>query len=289
MTNVIEKFTKVMQIRNLSQGTQSRYLDAIEKLARCYPNQKLEDLSEDQVQDYLLGRVSNNLSQSTLRQEGAAFRLLFNTTLKKNPQSFLIPVTKKKKKLPYILSRGEVSKMFRVIAYDLRKTAYFSILYGCGLRGAEACNLRMCDIDSENRTVWVRDGKGGKDRGVFLPESVYISLANYWKASRFEDYIFVGRKNSSGPMHIKVAQNWLGSMKRETGIAKPGGLHLFRHSYATHALEDGVHLLTIKKHLGHSSLRTTLIYLELAQISNPEKTSIDRMFESMAPSNPPVW
>lgn len=281
MTNVIEKFSRNMKIRNLSPATQQNYHYAVNRLAKYYLETRLEDLTDDQIQDYIHYLiVDREYSPRHVGVQVAGIRFFYCWAVRKDLRKFLIPIPKQHKTLPEILSRQEVGRLFQEIAYDLRKTAYFQILYGCGLRGSEACNLRMAHIDRERKTLWVRKGKGGKDRGVYLPKVVYQALAHYWRASHFTDYLFVKSGAPDQPMDISTARGWLRTIKKEIGVKKSGGLHMLRHSYATHALEDGMHPLTIQKNLGHTSLRTTEIYLKLAQIPDPQMSPIERLFQS---------
>lgn len=279
MTNVIDKFSRTMTIRKLSPATQQNYHYAVRRLAGYYPETDLENLNDDLIQNYIHHLIVDcEYSARHVGVQVAGIRFFYQNVLRKNLEKFLIPIPKQKKKLPEILNRQEVNRLFDAIAYNLRQTAYFSVLYGCGLRGTEACRLRIEHIDREAKTLWVREGKGGKDRGIYLPKNTYRALAAYWRACHFKDYLFVQPGAPDKPMDIRTPQNWLRAIKVETGIKKSGGLHLLRHSYATHALEDGIHLLTIQKHLGHTSLRTTMIYLRLAQVPDAQMSPIDNLF-----------
>lgn len=279
MTKVIDQFIKDMEIRNLSPRTRTAYLRAIQRLSRFYQGRAPETLSDQEVQDFIHHQaIGRGLSWSYVKIQTAAFRFFYGKTMRLAATCFVIPVAKSRVKLPQVLTRDEMRRVFQTVAYDLRKTAYFSLLYGCGLRGAEACNLRLTDIESASWSLRILNGKGGKDRVVYLPKKVYHDLAMYWKACRFKDYLFTTRHNPSAPMDIKIPQGWYKALSKEANIHKQGCLHLFRHSYATHALEDGIGLLSIQKNLGHTSLKSTMIYLQLAQIPEPTQAPIDRLF-----------
>lgn len=289
MTVVIEKFNRLMEIRNLAQGTRTNYLNAVNAIQAHYHGVPLETLTDDDVQKYLhFLAIECKHSKSHVNVQAAGLRFFFKYVLKKDLRDFLIPISKKPKKLPDILSRQEVGRLFQTIGYDLRKTAFFTVLYGCGLRGDEACRLRIRDVDREDKRLWVRGGKGNKDRGIYMPKAVYTALAKYWKACKFSDYFFVRTRNPNAPMRIETARGWFKCMQREAGIKKSGGLHLFRHSYATHNLEDGESLLVIQKNMGHTSLRTTQIYLQLARCTPLKVAPVDRLFDSMA-FDEPEW
>ena len=280
MANAKDKFIKDLEIRGRAKTTQESYLDSLERLEDYYSPKKLSDLSDDEVQEFIYHMVMNKLSWSYINVHVSFFRFFYGTTLRKNLNQFVIPCPKMKKALPQYMSREEIGKALAHVAWDPKQSAFFQILYGCGLRGAEACMLRMGDIDSGNETLWVRNGKGGKDRGVYLPKAVYKILASYWRASKFKDYLFPGFQDQTKPMVIQRPRNWFREVKSGVGITKKGALHMWRHSYATHMLQDGFSLHTIMRRLGHTSIKTTMIYLHLAGGRDDEKGSpIDQLFD----------
>jgi site-specific recombinase XerD len=288
VANAIEKFIKDMEIRNLSPNTHKQYLHALRELSKYYQDQPPEELTDDQVQDYIHHvACSRKLSWSYVNVIVSAFRFFYGQTLRKSDKQFVIPIAKTPKKLPEVFSREEVRILLDHASYDVRKYAYFSLLYGCGLRGTEACHVRLKDIDTPNARLWVRGGKGGKDRGVFLPRTTLHALRIYWQRCHFEDYLFVKSRNVNEPMHIRTPQGWLKALMHETGVWRKGGLHLFRHSYATHALEDGESLITIQRNLGHTGIKSTLVYVQLACAPFQQETPIDRLLDPTRCEN--VW
>jgi site-specific recombinase XerD len=205
--------------------------------------------------DYAWSYISGTVS---------ALRFFFEKTLGRDLRKFIIPCPKKNKKLPCVLSRSEVRKLLTA-APTIQQEAYFTILYGAGLRASEGRHLTLADIDSANHRLWVRQGKGGKDRIVYLSFDMLMVLRQYYKAFPFQTWIFPGVKHPKQPMDRSRAWSWFDSLKKKAGITKKGGPHLLRHSYATHHLENGHDLYTLKKALGHSKLSTTMIYIHLAR------------------------
>jgi integrase/recombinase XerD len=279
MTEVTDKFTKDLKIRNRAGGTQDAYLETVKSLEQFYPDKSLEDLSDDEVQEYIFHLIERGLSWSYIQVHVSAFRFFYGKTLRRNLSTFVIPCPKGKKKIPNYMSYDEVRAALEASSGNPRQAAFFSVLYGCGLRAKEACGLRIADLDSANRTIWVRNGKGGKDRGVHFPNKVYDDLARYWRAFRFNDYVFPGYEDPGKPMLEQRARDWFREIKSMAGIKKAGSLHMWRHTYAVHMLDAGHRLLTIKRALGHSSLNTTMIYLQMAAPREEEKDSpIDHLF-----------
>jgi site-specific recombinase XerD len=149
-----------------------------------------------------------------------------------------------------------------------------TMIYACGLRLSEGVNLKIKDIDTERMLVWVRNGKGGKDRSVPLPESVLELLRHYWRKDRPESWLFPSRRINK-PISLSTLQRTFKDAVRQSGIDKPASIHTLRHSYATHLLERGVDLRVIQSLLGHTSPNTTAIYTHLTE------NIVDRLTSSL--------
>jgi integrase/recombinase XerD len=130
--------------------------------------------------------------------------------------------------------------------------------YACGLRASEVLSLRVADIDSSRMLLWVRHGKGGKDRGVPLLEA----LRAHWQRLRPTEWLFPGQ-TPSGRRSLGALQRVVRRAVVAAGFTKKVSMHTLRHSYATHLLEAGVDLLTIQRLLGHRDLQTTARYIHL--------------------------
>ena len=135
------------------------------------------------------------------------------------------------------------------------------------MRLSEGLALQAEHIDSERLLVWIRDGKGARDRAVPLPQPLLHRLRQYWKLDRPQSqtkFFFVAG-HGTGPMHETTLQRTFTTAPGETHIEKHASIHTLRHSYATHLLESGISVRTIQKILGHKSLRTTELYLHVSK------------------------
>jgi site-specific recombinase XerD len=141
-----------------------------------------------------------------------------------------------------------------------------TMIYACGLRLNEGLHLKAQDIDSERMLIWIRNGKGGKDRYVPLPERLLVMLRTYWKLHKPSTYFFF-HKDKNTALSESSLQNTFKAALRESGISKAASIHTLRHSYATHLLERGVDLRVIQELLGHKSPQTTAIYTHLTDKS----------------------
>ncbi len=214
-----------------------------------------------------------------------ALRFLYFRTLHVDWDIDRIPLPKEERKLPVVLSREEVRRLFAA-ADGLKAQAILMVLYGTGVRVSELAHLQVGDIDRDRRLVHIRCGKGSRDRYVMLPERLMPVLDAYLEAARPTSWLFPGAK-AGQPMSNcgvkKVCQRAAGRAK----ITKHVTPHTLRHSFATHLLEAGADLRTIQVLLGHRSLRTTVLYLHVAPATKPGLVSpLDTLEVTTAPGCP---
>lgn len=134
--------------------------------------------------------------------------------------------------------------------------------YAAGLRVSEVVNLKVSDLDSVRGTIRVEQGKGKKDRYTLLSVRLAEQLRTYWKVYHPYYWLFPGRR-SSNQMHIGTAQSIFYEAKNKSGLKKGKGIHTLRHCFATHLLEAGYDLRTIQELMGHTSIKTTMLYLQV--------------------------
>jgi integrase/recombinase XerD len=201
------------------------------------------------------------------------------------PNPFVVPTAfypRKTQKLPKVFTVEQIKQLLGVISNEKHRMM-ISLFYGTGLRMAEMCNLKIAAIDSKNFQVKVVNGKGGKDRFTILPKKLLEPLRNYYKNYRPLVYLFEGQTKGK-PMHERSVQHFIEQNIKEMGL---GGQdysgHTLRHSFATHLLESGADLHTIKELLGHSSLATTMVYLHL---QNSKRSGLSSPFDNL--DNPPA-
>jgi site-specific recombinase XerD len=154
--------------------------------------------------------------------------------------------------------------------------------YACGLRASEVLGLRVPDIDSARMLLWVRHGKGQKDRGVPLSPALLEALRDHWRRRRPTTWLFPGQ-TPSGQRSLGALQRVVRRAVQAAGFAKKVSLHTLRHSYATHLLEAGVDVVTIQRLLGHRDLHTTARYLHL---SAPHPGRLPGLLEGLPAGSP---
>lgn len=261
-----------MQLRGFAPRTQQSYLDAVLGLAKfCHrPADALESLTEDELRHYFLHLVTERrVARGTLGIHRSGIRFLVQTTLARSWPVLDLVRPAKRHALPVVLSVAEVGLLLRRVR-DLRARYCLTTIYSCGLRLSEGIGLRTSDIDSSRMILWVRHGKGGRDRGVPLPERTLLLLRAYWREywrgrtppPPSLPWLFPNRRET-GPLGPTGLQKIFAAVVRESGVNKPASIHTLRHAYATHLLELGVHLRVIQEILGHQSSQTTAIYTHL--------------------------
>jgi len=245
------------------------------------------ELDPEQVLEYLfmLQKRSKTPSQTYFKHTVYGLRfLLKNEDL---PYEYLhLPAIKHEKKLPVVLSKQEVWQMLKVCTL-LKHKILIGLLYGCGLRCMEARNVRLQDLDFDRQQVKVVQGKGKKDRYLPLSEHLIRGLKQYINAEKPKDWLFNGQpmpNRAGGDFDSRYSQRGVQFVvkqaSKKANIAKEVCVHTLRHTFATHLLEDGLDILTIKNLLGHEDIETTMIYLQIAQLENHKAFSpLDTLFE----------
>jgi integrase/recombinase XerD len=205
------------------------------------------------------------VARSTLTIHLSGIRFFFEKTLKREWLIFDLVRPKKRKKLPVVLSPDEVKLLLSLVQNPIVRMA-LTVIYACGLRLSEGVHLKVQDIDSTRMLLWVRNGKGGKDRCVPLPERLLELLREYWGLRRPRIYFFTSQK-SREPLSVTTLQKTFKIVLLQSGIHKEASIHTLRHSYATHLLERGINLRVIQELLGHQSPQTTARYTHLTDKS----------------------
>ena len=277
MTTLREKMKNEMILIGLAGSTQAIYLKSVTQLHDYYKKSPKE-LTIPEIKSYLLYLKQNKkLAPNSYNTHIYGLRFFYCITLRNPLFRLELPATKVTYKLPEILSASEVERIIKCVS-NIRYRTLLMVIYGGGLRVSEAVNLRITDIDKERMTLHIRCAKGGKDRYVILSPVVYKALRDYWKVYKFKDYVFTSQNNPNNPLSTHRASQIFKSAKIRAGIKKPGGIHSLRHAYATHLLESGADIFAIKALLGHSSIQSTVRYLDFVPHRHQDLISpIDRL------------
>ena len=175
-----------------------------------------------------------------------------------------MPSIKKTETLPVVLSKQECKELFKA-PRSLKHRFLLSFAYAGGLRMNELRMLKIFDVDLHRKQVHIRLGKGKKDRYVVLSNLLAQKFDQYLSEVKPKVYLFEG--NTPGePMGERSIQYVINEALMKTTIKKAASMHTLRHSFATHLMEDGIDIHSIQRLLGHSDIRTTMVYLHVARV-----------------------
>ncbi len=261
--DLIHRVERRMTLAGMSPKTLVSYGRSLGQMALHFGRSPVE-VDEEEVQEYLYGLAKQkDFSESYFKFSVYALRYAY-VTMGMDAKRLELPEMKRRQTLPVVLSREECRRLFKASGLIKHRVA-LSFIYSAGLRLSEVRNMLLTDIDSDRMQIRVRQGKGGKDRYVALSPLMLRGLREYFKACRPVKYLFNGQTTGE-PLADRGLQWLLKEAVRKAGIRKDVTMHTLRHSYATHLLEDGVDIVTIKEQLGHSRIETTMMYLHIAQV-----------------------
>ena len=272
----IEKIKIELKISKNSKYTIRNYLRAnIELLDFC--KKSPEEITNEDIKKILAEKISERESSSVILFL-AAIRYAYLSILNKDPTAG-IKRPKKENRIALVLTKGEIKK-FMESFQNKKSKLMVSFIYSCGFRVSEIINLKVRDLDFNEKIGYVRQAKGKKDRLFNIPSFLLEELKKQSEKQKQknQEYLFSGPK---GKLSDRNIQKIVRIAAKRAGIEKPVHTHTLRHSFATHLLEDGVDIRKIQLLLGHSDLSTTQIYShvsteELKKIPSP----IDKLYNS---------
>jgi len=284
MTPLRQRFIDDLRLRNYARRTIDTYVSRIVAFAKHF-GRSPDLLGPDEVRAFQLHLLERRVSWSSFNQAVCALRFLYGITLGRPEQLPLLPYGKRPKTLPSVLSPDEVLRLLNAASPE-RDRVLLQVAYGCGLRLSELLHLQVGDIDSARMVIHVRQGKGAKDRLVPLSLRLLEELRAYWRRCRPRTWLFPGHKPDR-PITSSNVQRRFGRLVKKVGLGKHCSMHTLRHSYATHLLEAGVDLLTLKALLGHRSLQTTAHYLHFSTHRLQRTPSLLDLLVVPRPPQPP--
>lgn len=315
---LLDQVRRAVRVRHYSRRTEEAYTYWIRRFIVHHGKRHPNDLGAEHVASFLSWlAVSQQVSASTQNQALCALLFLYKEVIRKElPDLPAIPRARQPERVPVVLARDEVSRLLDQLGGV--EWLIVALLYGGGLRLQECLNLRVKDIDFARNQIIVRRGKGQKDRftvlpaalrskveahlvvvrqrhvrdlaeglgRVVLPEALarkYPNAATDWSWQFVFPAARICRDPQWGPpnrfhLHESAVQRAVAQAARAAGLTKHVGPHTFRHSFATHLLEDGQDIRTVQELLGHRDVRTTMIYTHvLARGPLGVRSPIDRL------------
>jgi len=276
-STAVEHLKRELEFRNYSTRTVETYGSLMRHMVKV-SHLPLESITLSQFKDYLHKVViEKGLSASTVNQYISAFKIVQTDVLGREWEDFKVRRPRKSKKLPIVLSIEEMEKLINVNR-NLKHKAIIMLAYSSGLRRNELLNLLPHHIDSERMQVRVMQGKGKKDRYTLLSRKTLEVLRLYYKFERPEKYLFEPQNSKGQPLSETTLAKIVKNKLKLAGIKKAVSFHTLRHTFATHLLEQGVNLRLIQQFMGHTSLKTTTVYLHLTK---PDPGSVSSPLDTM--------
>lgn len=280
----------------MGDRTVKSYLGWVKQLGLHFDKRPLPDLESRYVLDFLIHlQVDRKLAGATVNQALCAIRMFYRDHLGLQWKIWSDVKIAREETLPTVLSRSEVAHLLDTCRCGFYR-AFFTLIYQQGMRVSEAANLRPQDIIRDRMVIRIRKGKGAKAREVPLSPRLLERLQLFWCSHRNPQWLFPGAgrgwkasgesrrsmlHRSEKPLSNSTAWNAFKVIKIESGLDKKHPelrIHTLRHSYATHMLEEGVSLRQISALLGHASLKPTLIYLHLTEVSEQKaREALERL------------
>lgn len=261
------KMIEELSLFGYSNRTKTCYIDAVSQLYR-YHRAPFINLTEADIKSFLLYKQRKGYASSSMRILCAGIRFFYTHVLRTAHIVENIPSIKIKRRLPNVLSTSEMERLLACSHDILTKTMIMSF-YATGMRLEELRLFPFQNIDSDRMTMKIH-GKGDRERYVSLSESLLIQMRAYWKHARPKHFLFENRHKGTA-FGRRYFHHRFTLAKKLAKITKSGGVHMLRHTFATHHIESGTPIHVLQKLLGHMDLKTTSKYL---WISNNTITSV---------------
>jgi integrase/recombinase XerD len=278
---IIIALVRNMQLRNYSYKTITNYRSQLIKLIHYFSPTHIKDISKTDFEAYLHYLVTKRkLSGSSLNVVINAFKYYQENMLGNVRNAYFeMPKIIQPQQLPQVLSISEV-KMVLENTKSLKYKAIFSLIYSTGIRLGETTKIKIAHINKDNKTIFIKNGKGKKDRYVILSDNILKLLRTYYLAFKPKVYLFEDEYDQEAISERSI-QKVFTNVLRSCKLKKEVSIHTLRHSFATHLLESGTDIRYIQELLGHADIKTTMRYTHVSSdalknvVSPFDKLNID--------------
>ena len=275
---ILEKMKEDMKLRDFSPYSFDTYSRKAKEMVQ-YFNKPMEQVTMQEMREFLIMlKEKKKLKNKTVNYYNSILRFMYEVTMDIVLNKKQIPMLKHTREICKVLNKEELSAFFN--ACNDKYKMIFMLIYGSGLRIGEAANLRIEDIDSKNMRIFVRKGKGQKQRYTILPKVSLDMLREYYKSEKPnhpEGYLFLNREGN--PLKPERMRVFFRRYRRKANLNDKFIVHSLRHSFATNLIERGATLIQVKELLGHSSIRSTMEYVHVANIDLGLESPIDELIK----------
>jgi site-specific recombinase XerD len=237
-----------------------------------------EAITNEELKEYLYDATHRRgLSVSYIKQTISALRILYKDVLDMAWEDQVkVKMPRRQHLIPEVLTKGEILKMIEVTS-NFKHKAIIALLYSSGIRRDELVHLQLKDIDSKRMVIRINLGKGNKSRDALLSTNALTLLRLYYQTfyPKPIKYVFEAGGKPGATYSASSINKVVKRAAEKVGVKKIISTHTLRHSFATHLLEQGANLKLIQRLLGHTSLRSTMVYLHLARLDSSVKSPFD--------------
>ncbi len=259
----LHAYVEMLRLKNYSPNTINVYRNWFMLFLRCFHTRKPSTITKNEIMDMLVRfRKSPKWSATSQNQLISSIKFFYEHLLKRPKEVYDLPRAQKPQQLPTVFAETEIVALLTA-TQNIKHRVMLALSYSGGLRISEIVNMKINDIDSKRMVITIRQAKGKKDRQVMLSEKILQMLREYYLIHKPKVWLFEGQYG--GQYSARSIQLIMKELKNKAGIRKKGSIHALRHSFATHLLEGGTDLLSIKDLLGHGSIRTTLTYTHVSK------------------------
>lgn len=273
-------YAETLRQLRYSPHTIRAYTSYFGEFQRHFAGRDLRYIRPAEINAYIVHLIdTRDISSCQQNLRINAIKFYYEKVLGKARQCYEIKRAKREKTLPDVLSKAEIKAILAVTETDIRMYCMFSLLYSAGLRISELLALKPDDINVSRMLIRVRQGKGSKDRYTLLSKPLVARLSRYRREYKPQEWMFERHKGE--PFTESIVSKKLKEAAKEAGITKRVYPHLLRHSFATHLIEQGTDLKIVKELLGHNQLKTTEMYVHIADtFKSSIRTPLDDILES---------
>ena len=265
MDKKINLYIQLLEIKRFSPNSIKSYVNALRQFLNYYKEQDVDFFNEKEIERFINEQVTVfNISISYQKQLVAAIKMYYKNIAHRELRLDYLYPERREFKIPIVYTQGEVKKLLGA-SDNLKNRALLTTIYSAGLRLSEVINLKIADINSTTMKIKVCQGKGKKDRIVMLSIKLLTLLRAYFVEYKPVTFLFEGQKRNQ--YGVRSVQQVLKQSQTKAGIKKEGSVHTLRHSFATHLIENGTDVRFVQELLGHSSIKTTMIYTHLTDIT----------------------
>lgn len=261
----LKAYVELLKLKNYSSNTLKTYKNWFIIFLNHFSDRKPSTITKYEIMDFLVHyRNSEKWSSTVQNQMINAIKFFYEQLLNRPQEVYDLPRAKKEFRLPAVFSEQELKRII-LATENLKHRTILCLAYSGGLRVSELVNLKIRDIDTDRMVITLRAAKGKKDRQVMLSPVILELMRAYYIAERVKPKVWLFEGQYGGQYTTRSIEEVIKNSKKKAGVTKKGSIHALRHSFATHLMESGTDLMTIKDLLGHNSLSTTSIYTHVSK------------------------